>query len=103
MAKNPPKTKYALGKAKGGVVWWEDGQQYVDLLRADGEVMMMALGRADRFRHPKLARKLFLTFAADRLGIPFAEAQARYGETVTDPFWDDLASVLIQTRTKKGE
>lgn len=101
--KNPPETKYALGMAKGGVIWWEDGEKYVDLLRTNGEVMLVALGRSEDERHPKLARELFLTFASNALGITLEVACGRFAEVPTDPFWDDLASVLIQTRLKKGQ
>ena len=102
ITKTPPETRYARGQAKGGVVWWEDGRAYVDLLKGDGEVLMMALGRSEKQRRPGLARTLFLAFAADRLGIGLDEAEARYGEHPTDPFWDDLASVLVQLRTRGG-
>lgn len=98
----PVETKYARGQAKGGVVWWEDGRTYVDLLKRDGEVLLMALGRSEKQRHPGLARELFLAFAANRLGIGHDEVQARYSEHPVDPFWDDLASVLVQIRMKGG-
>ena len=103
MPTNPPETKYARGIAKGGGVWWEDGQEYVDLLKTNGEVMILALGRRKDELHPKLARELFLTFASNALGITLEAACGRFAEVPTDPFWDDLASVLVQTRLKKGD
>jgi hypothetical protein len=101
--KKPAETKYALGQARGGVVWWENGQEYVELLRTDGPVLLISLhsGREGPFRYPELARDLFVAFTANVLGISIGDAAQRTSERKIDPFWDDLASVLVQTRIRK--
>jgi hypothetical protein len=103
---HPPETKYAIGMARGGAIWWQDGRDWVEVQKRDGPILAISLAR-DAYtplRYPKLARRLFTAFYSERTGIPYDEAARQLAERKVDGFWDDLASVLVQTRMKnKGE
>jgi len=101
--KNPPEAKYAMGMAKNGAIWWEDGEAWVRVQKQDGPILAISLARdaSKPLRYPKLARRLFTAFFSERMGIPYEEAARLLRERQLDGFWDDLASVLVQTRTRK--
>lgn len=103
--KNPPETKYAMGMARGGAIWWEDGHAWVNVQKQDGPILAISLARDPYtpLRYPKLARRLFTAFYSERMDIPYDEAARQLAERKVDGFWDDLASVLVQTRQRKRD
>lgn len=105
MSKNPPETKYAVGMVRSGAIWWDDGQAWVEVQKQDGPILAISLARDvyTPLRYPKLARRLFTAFYSERMGIPYDEAARQLAERQVDGFWDDLASVLVQTRMRKRD
>ena len=103
--KTATEAKCAIGMARGGAIWGgDDAEKWVAIQKTDGPVMAISLAR-DAYtplRYPKLARRLFTAFYSERMGIQYDEAARQVAERQVDGFWDDLASVLVQTRVKKG-
>ena len=97
------KRGFAIGMRKNGTVWWEDGQQYVELMKSDGPVLIMALSDEAHPEYPNLARILKTATDAEAHGQTYAEAHHRLKESgePVQGWWGSFAATLMEMFDRK--
>lgn len=88
---------------RGGTIWWETPQEYVEVLKRDGPVIIIALPESGQPEYPNLARILRTATFAELEATTYREAHEKSKEVKVEGWWGAIATALLDIAQKWSE